>query len=214
MKKVFMILLAVVMLVSVMPLSASASSVSDRERTIEMACELFPEHVSVIRNEAVNIYERTSPIQKSVKIFEETRYYSDNTALTLTEFSDGTAYIAKNGYERIIEDKDSEVDGNLVHYTIDITVYPTFDEDASLNVYSIKCIIDSLWYDNIVDEGALASDLADFGYVDDNKFWEDRNGSAYTSYYAKFPQPDGSSKRVTAKFKVGNDACRIELSVD
>ena len=111
----------------------------------EKACELFPEHADTIRNKGIIPYGRSSDSQARVKIFEETRKYSENQAITYTEFSDGSAYVIASDFKSTFEQTDSEtISPYLIRYTCNFSVYATYDRSKKMGINGIEFIIDSL----------------------------------------------------------------------
>ena len=209
MKKLLSILLSLAVLFSMLPASVSADdSISDREKTLALACELFPEHASTIRNGSRNIQRNRSIGAPAVLVLSETKQASADTTLTYMEYSDGTSYLASL-WDHTIDTVDSDVSssGDLIKYTVDLTVYSTIAV-GEFKVKNIKFCLDSLWYDNITSGGYIASDSVS-GYQSDIKEWEDKNGKAYVSYDASFPRSNGTGPNYepTFTFYVGNDSC-------
>lgn len=81
MKKFVAFLLSIAMLLPLLCTNAYATEIENAS-VFEKACELFPEHADTIRNEGIVPYGRSSDVQTRVKVFEETRKYSDNQAIT------------------------------------------------------------------------------------------------------------------------------------
>ena len=214
MKKLVSILLVVIML-SVGVITCSAVSITDRELAISRACELFPEHASTIRNEGLSRYALTPPSQDRVKVFEETRDYSDSLAITYTEFSDGTAFISTADFQKSLTLVDSEIVSNyLMHYTTNLTVYSNYDSSQKLRVLGIEHYIDSISFDNIDSEGTISSDSVDHAYFSryDVQWWENSTSHAYIKYLVDLPDLYGRMLENTVKFHVGNDGCYVTIN--
>ena len=214
MKKFVVFLLIFAMLLPAFYISASATSTSETDLAFERACELFPEYADTSCNKGTGRYRLAPGTQARVKVFEETREYSDNLAITYTEFSDGTAFVSTNDFRRTFVQTGSEtMSPYLIHYTCNIVVYSTYDNTKKLGVNGIEFYIDSLSYDNITNRGTIASgSVSHSGFNSTNKDWEDSLGHAYASYYADLPDSRGVMLDTTIKFNVGDDSCYVTLN--
>lgn len=214
MKKIIALLLAFAILFPALYTKAYATSTSEGDLAFEMACELFPEYADTILNNANARSRLAHNSQEIVKVFEETREYSESLAITYTEFSDGTAFVSTNEFRRTFEQTDSEVkSAYLIHYTCNIVVYSTYDNSKKLGINGIEFYIDSLSYDNITNRGTIASgSVSHSGFNSTNKDWEDSSGHAYASYYADLPDSRGVILDTNIKFNVGDDSCYVTLN--
>ena len=210
MKKFVVLFLSIAMLLPLFCTNAYAATI-ESSSVFEKACELFPEHAVTIRSEGIAPYGRSSDTQTRVKVFEETRKYSDNQAITYTEFSDGSAYVTSSNFKRTFKQTNSEtLSPYLIRYTCNFSVYATYDRAKKLGVNGIKFIIDSLSYDNITSRGTITSDSVSHAFINNTwKSWEDSSGHAYASYSADLPDSSGRILDVTIKFWVGGDSCYI-----
>lgn len=213
MKHTISIILAVLIVITVLPINSTATSTSERENAINMACELFPEHATIINNsinnESITLYR----VERREKVFEETKDYSDSVAITYTEFSDGTAYVTQNTYSKEFTQTGSDIlSSYLIKYTCNIAVYSNY-ASSKLCVNGIKFIIDSISYDNITSKGTITSDSVSNAYIVDShcKMNEDSNGDAYTTYSGDFPRAGGTPHVAQVRFYVGQDRCYIDV---
>lgn len=213
MRRVFAFITTVIMLFFSIPIYASATSNSERELAIARACELFPEHSTVIRNEGVGKFNAPRSKSDKIKVFEETRAYSDNLDITYTEYSDGTAFVAVKDYTKEIVPVDSEIIGTyLVRHTLDITVYSNYNSSKKVEVNDIVWVVDQLWYDNIEDRGSISSDSVSSANFSSFKEWEDSEGDAYSSYTGDLPDHTGLVLDCTITFYAGGGSCYISIS--
>lgn len=210
MKKFVTFLLSIAMLLPLLCTNAYAATIESAS-VFEKACELFPEHADTILNKGIVPYSRSSDTQTRVKVFEETRKYSENQAITYTEFSDGSAYVTSSDFKRTFEQTNSEpLSSYLIRYTCNFSVYATSDRSKKLGINGIKFIIDSLSYDNITSRGSITSDSVSHASINNTwKSWEDSSGHAYASYSADLPDSSGRLLDVSIKFWVGGDSCYI-----
>lgn len=213
MKKFVVFFLSIAMMLSLLCTNAYAAEI-ENDSVFEKACELFPEHADTIRNVGVAPYERSSDAHTRVKVFEETRKYSDNQAITYTEFSDGSAYVTSSDFKRTFEQTDSEIlSSYLIRYTCNFSVYATYDRSKKMGINGIKFIIDSISYDNITDRGTIASDSVSHTFINEDwKSWEDSSGHAYASYCADLPDSSGQILDASINFWVGDDSCYITVN--
>ena len=213
MKKFVAFFLSIAMVLPLLCTNAYAAK-TENESVFEKACELFPEYADTIRNEGIVPNGRSSDAQTRVKVFEETRKYSDSQSITYTEFSDGSAYVTSSDFKRTFEQTDNEIlSPYLIRYTCNFSVYATYDRSKKMGINGIKFIIDSLSYDNITDKGDVAFGFEQHaGIYNDWKSWEDSSGHAYASYYADLPDSSGWTLDTSIKFWVGDDSCYITVN--
>lgn len=212
MKKIIAILLCVVILSSSLVLTTSAASTSERDAVLNMACELFPEHAATILGQKIATHDDKSLPQKRVKVFEDTRSYSDDSALTYTEFSDGVAMLTLNEYKKEFVQVDCVETGNyLLRYTFNVKVYSTYDQ-SKLQINGIQSIVDMQWYDNFVDRGTISSDSVSSARIsNDYKEWEDANGSAYSKYTGSFPVSGRPDEDITVTIYAGDNSWYVNV---
>lgn len=212
MKKLLSILLVFVILLSMVPSMASADATfdSDREKTLAMACELFPEHAYTIRNGGKNIQTFRSTGEPAVLVLTETRQYSEDITLTYTEYSDGSAYVA-SFWQHTTDTVSSDVSasGNLIKYTVDLTVYTNY-APGKFKVKNIVFCIDSLWNDNIVSAGYVTSDSVS-GELEEMTEWEDAENDvkAFMRYSATFPRSGATAFEPDFYFYVYDNKCQF-----
>lgn len=212
MKKIVILFLSIAMMLSLLCTNAYAAEI-ENDSVFEKACELFPEHADTIRNAGAAPYERSSDVHTRVKVFEETRKYSDNQSITYTEFSDGSAYVTSSDFKRTLEQTNSEIlSSYLIRYTCNFSVYANYDKSKKMGINGIEFIIDSISYDNITDEGTFSSDSVSHVFYGTVKSWEDSSGHAYASYSADLPDYRGTILDTTIKFCVGDDSCYITVN--
>ena len=117
MKRIFAIILSLVMLLTTaaLPVHAAEATTSEKEEIIALACQAFPEYVDIIRGNTVVNHARST--NQSVElVFSETRHISDNQYVSLTYYSNGRALLAT------VEDEvyyhEVELDGRIMYGTI------------------------------------------------------------------------------------------------
>lgn len=193
---------------------SSETTISESELAFKRACELFPEHADTICNNTDDRSRMLTDPADRIKVFEETREYSENLSITYTEFSDGTAFISTNDFYRTCEFGNPEiVSPYLLHYTCKMTVYSNYDRTKKLVVNGIQYYVDSMSYDNITNRGTIASgSVGHSGHGNNNKDWEDSYGHAYASYYADLPDSRGVTIDAQIRFNVGGDMCYVTLN--
>ena len=84
MKRIFAIILSLVMLLTTaaLPVHAAEATTSEKEEIIALACQAFPEYVDIIRGNTVVNHARST--NQSVElVFSETRHISDNQYVSL-----------------------------------------------------------------------------------------------------------------------------------
>ena len=141
MKKFVAFFLSIAMVLPLLCTNAYAAK-TENESVFEKACELFPEYADTIRNEGIVPNGRSSDAQTRVKVFEETRKYSDSQSITYTEFSDGSAYVTSSDFKRTFEQTDNEIlSPYLIRYTCNFSVYATYDRSKKMGINGIKFII-------------------------------------------------------------------------
>lgn len=225
MRKILSLTLALILVVTMLPMSASAASISERELAIQKTCELFPEHSSVIRNRQTSAFSLIPPHEK-VKTFEETRQYSENLAITYTEFSDGTAYFALEDYTKIIKQTNSDVlDYDHIQYTCNVTVYSNYDSSKKISAKGVEFVVDSRTHyhpdgypdnkigrEHILSKGTITSDSTHNADNALRKEWEDDLGPAYIHFGGDLPDARGVSMEVQFDFLVGDDKSYINIT--
>lgn len=191
MRKILSLVLALILVLTVLPMSvlAAEENTSDRDLALAQACELFPEHSAVIMNQGISTFSLTPSDQEKVKVFEETRYYSDDLSITYTEFNDGTAYIIKTGYTKnVIPVKSEFIDAYRMQCTCNMEVYYNQKPTSKLVVNGIVFIYEINAFDQITNVGRVSSDSIDRVGTPTVRRNSDSVHPAYVEYYADFPE--------------------------
>ena len=96
MKRIFSLILALLMLIVSVPLTTTASEqeVSRHDYLIELACDTFPEYASIIRGQNTFSHASLHSDSNGV-IFSETRTISDTETLNIAQLSSGNVIITK-----------------------------------------------------------------------------------------------------------------------
>ena len=95
MKKLISICLCAIMLLTMIPIGASASetNLAARNNLITLACEVFPEFADAIRSENINNSTIAPASASDEVIYTETREVSDSKRLTLSQYASGSVIV-------------------------------------------------------------------------------------------------------------------------
>ena len=100
MKRIFAIILSLVMLLTTaaLPVHATDFSSDDRDEIISLACEVFPEYESAIRWENVSTYALPRSSQSPEVVHRETRQLSDTVSMGISLLSTGGAIVTRTEF--------------------------------------------------------------------------------------------------------------------
>lgn len=89
MKRFLSLLIAVVMIATTLPLSASSTGMRTHEQQelLDLACEVFPEYSYLIRGDQISSNSESRTSSTNDVLFTKTRYISENKSLTITLLS-------------------------------------------------------------------------------------------------------------------------------
>ena len=97
MKRFLSILVAVVMLLTTVPFAAMAATdeADEHDRLIALACEVFPEYASDIRNENASIDTYSYSNEPDSIVYQYTRPVSDTETLTIAKTARGQVVVVE-----------------------------------------------------------------------------------------------------------------------
>lgn len=131
MKKFMALLLSLSLLLTMMPLCASAAELEQQgyDTLINKAATIFPEYAGKLLNPTYSPFSSARSASPRVLVVKETRPFSDTESITYTEYSDGL--ILLSAYD---VDYESTIVGSIPHpnlsvknYTINITATSVVD---------------------------------------------------------------------------------------
>lgn len=192
MKKLFFLILSLILVVSMMPVSVVATeSTSERDELIARACEAFPEYEAIICNENTSTYSRSN-IDNPEITFCETRSISEHERITYAQLSSNGAIIIDETVEAIelietdssISNFSAGVRGTLSYKVICTNEY--YNGIFYLNDFEYT-IYDSA-YDWITNDGTMTcNDSVDCAFSQGSTVYQETaNNAARASYGLRF----------------------------
>ena len=95
MKKLLSTVLALMMLLTMLPIGASAAETgnSERDALLSLACAVFPEYADSIRGEARASYSRSANLTADEVVFRETRSVNENESIGIIQYASGVTIV-------------------------------------------------------------------------------------------------------------------------
>lgn len=165
MKKFISYIITIALLLSMLPVSASAQETnSERNEILEKACIAFPEYAETIRADAAPSGISRSSTPREV-VFSETRPLSENEFIVYTEYSDGLFAIDSVEMEKEVIYNSMDQSGSMTKF--DITVKATCSDVYShFTLSNIKFTIYPTTYDRITSSGTPSVKTGEYTYND------------------------------------------------
>lgn len=143
MKKLFSVLLAVLILLGTLPFSVAASEGNlEQGKLIELACEVFPEYEVYLKNPPVSIPSRSGNDDIGEVVSNETRSISDTESMTVTLYSTGYVVVGYvyDYFKVAISDSGSQVGSDFIG-NASFTVTTNRKGDGQFNLNNVGFII-------------------------------------------------------------------------
>lgn len=177
MKKLFSVLLAVLILVGTLPLSAAASEGNlGQGDLIELACEVFPEYEEYLKNPPASIPTRSSNSDIGEVVSSKTRSISDTESMTATLYSTGYVVIGYvyNYFKVAVSDSGSQVGSDFLG-NASFTVTTNAKGEGQFNLNNVGFIIHqngtgyftsygTPWHNDYVTYGAISNSSTRISY--------------------------------------------------
>lgn len=165
MKKFISYIITIALLLSMLPISASAQATnSNRNEILKKACIAFPEYAETIRADAAPSNLSRSSTSREV-VFSEARSLSENEFIVYTEYSDGLFAIDSVKMEKEVVYNSMDQSGSMTKF--DITVKATCSDVKSHFILSnLKFTIYPTTYDRITSSGSPDVETPDNTYND------------------------------------------------
>ncbi|MBQ3192453.1 MAG: hypothetical protein IJB59_02655 [Oscillospiraceae bacterium] len=213
MKKLLSAILAMIMLLTMLPIGTSAAETgnSERDELIALACEVFPEYAEKIHGDGLSTSGNTSrTISAPELIKEETRCISDSNKITYSEFSDGSVYITNSNLNLWYMTDNSVSDNSTTTvYTGHIAITCNFNGDAYICIKNLKFALVNGGNDYIISGGYIDAryELTYFSGPHTIRSTEINSSQPAKIYYdLHINDPaDGDSDPFNVYFSVGNN---------
>ena len=219
MKKSISTVVALILILSMIPLRVFASDLSDSENDelIALACDIFPEYAYKIQNPPSldQLFSATSArsIDDGFKIvLRETRNVSDSRQITYQEYANG-AYSLTSLTTAYTIVRESYSGSGYSQYIVDIQVLHSYCPGA-MYVTGFNYTLLSSSYDQINSFGTTNTSTVDTSLTGSRQY-ESANGPAYAIYEAIYDPADVSEamehvlwlSRLTVL--VGDNGCTV-----
>lgn len=160
MKKTLSLCLTILILLTILPLSAFAedTQLSEQEELINLACDAFPEYRDYILGN-VSTYRGTS--SDAEIIFCETRKISETEEITYAQYSNGRGIIVGSGIDvvsvGIYDPSQSNFAGGYDYtFSVRVATTDTTDFPGIFYVTGCKARIMSATYDSLINYGTCS----------------------------------------------------------
>lgn len=219
MKKSLSFCLAVIMILTFLPINASASETptSDHDRLVSLACEIFPEYAHNIRNSNTTTFSADGITEDRYIVFSETRNVSENEYMMYTEYSDGLALLTDYSFDYKILTYNPTTGAGATEVTMSLEA--TCEESGYNGVFYIdnfRYVLDSYGYDSIISLGTTRTTgsckLSSVNYPNpDYYLYETASDDAYVNYALDYWPGDSGYFTLNSylEIKVGNNGCTI-----
>lgn len=170
MKKLFSVLLSVLIILGTLPFSASASEGAlNQGELIELACEVFPEYEEYLKNPPVSIPSRSSNDDIGEVVSNETRSISDTESMTMTLYSTGYVIVGYvyDYFKVAISDSGSQVGTDFIGHA-SFTVTTNRKGDGQFNLKNVGFIINQNDAGYFTSYGAPSYYLVTPGSIDES----------------------------------------------
>lgn len=221
MKKLFGILLSLVIVINLIPFPAFAAENSSCEydEIIEAACEVFPEYaVKILCNTPDGLgYSRTR--NSATLVICETRSVSENQEITYAEFSNGAVVLASNVFSKVVTPTSSNELGGVVTTTCEIKVVCNYASKIAfkLSRFIYKMLAND--YDYIVSKGTASADSYSGAHCvfseDDYVQYETATQNAHLYYTLDFYDNSSNCFDCDLSITIGNNgfSCNVNSHV-
>ena len=155
MKRFLCILLSLLLIATTIPYNvlAAENNTSERDELIELACEVFPEYASKIRNPNTSTYALSRSSSSSELVTNETRAISDSEYLIYTEYSDGFTLLTDVDFDSELTVTDRVLASSYSQVTLRIKATCTYDSSDYFVLSGVVCTLNKTAYDTIDDTG-------------------------------------------------------------
>lgn len=143
MKKLFSVLLAVVILLGTLTFNAAAAARNtEQEELIELACVVFPEYEEYLKNPPATVTARSGNGNTGEVVSSETRSISDTESMTATLYSTGYVVLGYvyDYFKVAISDSGSQVGSDFVG-SASFTVTTNGKGEGRFNLNNVGFII-------------------------------------------------------------------------
>lgn len=210
------------MLFTTMPVvQAADSSVNTHEELINLACEVYPEYASKIRNQKILSSSRTRSSEPPELIYSDSRDASNGGTLLYSEYSDGVILLTSYTPKKSVTVVDSNTGAGATAYTINIVATCT-GTNGTFTAKNVKYTTISSSYDRIDSVGTHKEETAEMtGYIACSlqnvtpnpyaKMNESASGNAELTYYLtfKYAPYEGSFIATKLTLSVGHNSATV-----
>lgn len=159
MKRCLSIFLSLLLMLTMFPVTANATenSTTECEELIDLACQIFPEYVSKIKNHEISTYALPRNIEQPEIVFSETRAVSEDENIIYTEYSDGAVLLTDLQFNKEVTYVDRQTGAGATVVTVNIKATCNQVSDQYFKLSNVVYTLNGAGYDSIDNPGTAST---------------------------------------------------------